>query len=324
MAGYSAGILQLSIFCILALLFHKPSQEYSQMMGWVYLEPAGWSPIAQYSLSFILIILQAFIFDFFISTKNIYEKSTGLPFLLYTLFFSIHPALIKLSPALISLSFILISIWMLINLYQQKKAMFVSFNIGLLTTIATLFWFPAILFHIFNIIACAIIRPVSYKETIAFIIGGLLPLLYLFAFQFAFNFQFDYQPQLIIENPKAAFAQLRFSPAIWTYAGALAVLMNIALFHYFRVYGRLKIISRRFFNVTALIPLFLILGSLLAESPQGSHFAAFAIPFATLLTQLLLDVKDERYIKIGFILFFLIVTWLQIDWYLEISFSILK
>ncbi|MGQ3013899.1 MAG: hypothetical protein ACT6QS_09340, partial [Flavobacteriales bacterium] len=71
------------------------------------------------------------------------------------------------------------------------------------------------------------------------------------------------------------------------------------------------------------IPLFLLAGIALAESPAGSHFVLLGIPFTLLMTQLMLDTRDQRPLKIGLVLFLLMLIWLQTDWYFDISFSLI-
>lgn len=321
--GYITGSIQLLMFFLVGVFFDDYTQEDSNLIAWKILGISGWSIFTKNTVAFFLILLQAFFFDVLISSKNIFERSTGLPFLLYTLFIGAHPALRSLSPALLSLTFLIASMGILLNMYQQKKAMFASFNAGLLTSIAALFWLPAIFFHIFNLIAAAVIRPVSYKDAIAFIIGGTLPAIYITCYYVALPSTFNYYPDLLINHIHLSFSSYRFSPAIWSYAVAIFLLLNIALVNFFQSLGRLKIISRRFITVTILIPIFLLAGIVLAENPNGSHFVALVIPFTILMTQAILQVKDERVLKIGLISIFLLILWLQIDWYFDISFSIL-
>lgn len=322
--GYAAGTIQLLLLFIVGSFFDNQAPENGNMLGWTLIGASHWNVYVQMIAAFLLILFQAFMLDIMITSKNIYERNTGVPFLLYTLFMGAHPALKTFSPALIALTFIIFNLWILLNMYQQKKAMFACFNTGFITSIATLFWFPAIVFHLFNFIACAIIRPVSYKDAIAFIIGGTLPFLYLACFYIALPVEFTHYPEFLINNIHSSFSHIRFTPAIWTYAIAVFILLNLALLSFIQTFSRLKIISRRFFNVVILIPLFLIVGIPLAESPNGSHFTAIVIPFTVLLSQVLIETKDERVLKIGLICFFLLVLWLQIDWYFEISFSILE
>lgn len=321
--GYITGSVQLLLFFLVGAFFNEHTQEQSNMIGWSILNVSSWSIFSQNLAAFLLILLQAFFLDILISSKNIYERSTGIPFLLYTLFMGAHPALRSFSPALVSLTFLIGSWGIILNMYQQKKAMFASFNAGLLTTIATLFWLPAAIFHLFNIVAAVVIRPVSYKDAIAFIMGGCIPILYITCFYIALPYEFTHYPSLLINNIHQSFSTYRFSPAIWSYAAAVFILLNIGLLNFFQSVGRIKIISRRFITICIIIPLFLIAGIALAENPNGSHFSALAVTFTILLTQTILSVKDDRIIKIGLITMFLLILWLQIDWYFEISFSIL-
>jgi len=321
--GYITGSVQLLIFFLVGVFFNDQTQEHSNMIGWDILNVPTWSVFSKNLAAFLLILLQAFFLDILISSKNIYERSTGLPFLLYTLFMGAHPALRSFSPALVALTFLIASWGIILNMYQQKKAMFASFNVGLLTTIATLFWLPAAVFHLFNIIAAAVIRPVSYKDAIAFIIGGFIPILYISCFYIALPYEFTQYPSLLINNIHDSFSPYRYSPAVWSYASAVFILLNLSLLNFFQNVGRLKIISRRFITICIIVPVFLIAGISLAENPNGSHFSAIAVPFTVLLTQAILALNDERIIKIGLITMFLLILWLQIDWYFEISFSIL-
>lgn len=322
-SGYITGIVLLFLLFIPDFLQPAPDAEYSNQLFWQLLHTGSWSAAWRSIAAMCLILAQAFMLDSLLGIRNIYEKNTGLPFVLFILFYAAHPALHSLSPALAAQTLLLGGLWNLLEMYQRKKVMFAAFNSGIITTIAALFWLPALVFHIFNIVACAIIRPLNYKDVIAFLIGGSLPLLYIVCAYTALPFEFHYFPELIVRHPNESFASLRFSPAIWGYASWIFLLLNISLLHTFRAYSRIKIISRRFFTIVIIIPLFLLAGIALAESPAGSHFVLLGIPFTLLMTQLILDTRDQRPLKIGLVLFLLMLIWLQTDWYFDISFSLI-
>lgn|GEM_PF-1436438 len=321
--GYITGLVLLVLLFIPDFLKPPEHIEYSNQLFWQLLHTDSWSAAWRSGAAMLLIAGQAFMLDALLSVRNIYEKNTGLPFILFILFYAGHPALHTFSPALASQTLLLLGLWNLLEMYQRKKVMFAAFNSGIITTLASLFWLPAIGFHLFNIIACAIIRPLNYKDVTAFLIGGLLPLLYIVCAYTALPFPFHYYPELIVIHPRESFAGLRFSPAIWGYAAWIFMLVNIALLHTFRAFSRLKIISRRFFTIAIIIPLFVLAGIALAESPAGSHFAMAGIPFTLLMSQLLLDTRDQRPLKIGLVLYLLILIWLQTDWYFDISFALI-
>lgn len=323
-SGYITGIILLLVLFIPDFLQPSVYNEYSNQLFWQLLHTETWSAAWRSGAAMLLILGQAFMLDALLSSRNIYEKNTGIPFILFILFYAAHPALHSFSPALAAQALLLAGLWNLLEMYQRKKVMFAAFNSGIITTMAALFWLPALVFHIFNIAACAIIRPLNYKDVIAFLIGGSLPLLYIVCAYIALPFDFHYYPQLMILRPHESFAALRFSPAIWGYAAWIFILLNLALLHTFRAFSRLKIISRRFFTISMLIPLFVLAGIALAESPSGSHFALTGIPFTLLMTQLLSDTRDQRPLKIGLVLFLLILIWLQTDWYFNISFSLIR
>jgi hypothetical protein len=138
-------------------------------------------------LAFLLLLLQAFLFNFILEKYEFSGKPTYLPALLYIVFASFAPGLLQLHPALIASIFILLALHRILGTYRITNAYAACFEAGFLISLASLFYFPAILCIIFIFIAILLLRPFSGREWIIASLGFLLPCLYVFCYYFVID-----------------------------------------------------------------------------------------------------------------------------------------
>lgn len=150
------------------------------------------NPLLAYPLlctivAFILLIIQAFLFNYIIDKYEITGKRSYLPVLMYIVFTSFSPELLWLHPGLFANIFILLALNRVLATYRNTSALSPCFDAGFLIAIASLFYFPAALLIIFVLIAVLVLLPFSWRLWVIVILGFLLPYIYVHTWYFLFE-----------------------------------------------------------------------------------------------------------------------------------------
>ncbi len=144
----------------------------------------GKSAFVYFLLSSILVFIQAILFTTGLNYNKVFKEDTMLPALFYVLFSSLFFDFYTLSPLLLGMTFI---IWAFNMICYQSRVMTGEdrfFYIGLLTGIASLFYFPFALFILFSLVALGFYSTTNLKKqmvmTLAFFFPHIIVLIYYF------------------------------------------------------------------------------------------------------------------------------------------------
>ncbi len=138
------------------------------------------SPIVFSILSFILLYLQAIIFNKAVNDQRLLQKPTYIVGMTYLLITSLFADWFILSSSLVA-STMLIWVWSkLCMLHNNNHAKTTIYNIGLTIGVACFFYYPAIIFTLLFIVGIGITRPFKLNEWLIGLIGICTPF-YFFA-----------------------------------------------------------------------------------------------------------------------------------------------
>jgi hypothetical protein len=135
-------------------------------------------PLAGAICGFLILLCEAFLFNFLLQQHQVIAKKNWLPALLTIVFGSCTPGLLWILPEQIAGLFLLSALYLLLGIYRQDKASGAIFNAGALLGIASLFYFPTIMFFLFCFITVIMLRPFVWREWVMLLIGFLLPFVY--------------------------------------------------------------------------------------------------------------------------------------------------
>lgn len=127
-------------------------------------------------ITFLIIILGAFLVNYICITQEIITKTNYLPALIYLLMAFSATNKTSIEPILISNIFILPSIYFLINSYRQDQALSDFFKTGLLLSIASFFYINYVVVFPLCYVALFILRPFNWREWVLLTLGLLMPL----------------------------------------------------------------------------------------------------------------------------------------------------
>lgn len=130
-------------------------------------------------IAFIILLVQAIVFNYVLVGNPVFSKSVFLPALIYIILMSHNPALLTLHPLLIANFFLVFSLKNLYNTYEKPQAFRESFNASFWISVASLFYYPIIFFIVFIWASFLIFRINSWREWLISVIGLCMPYLLL-------------------------------------------------------------------------------------------------------------------------------------------------
>ena len=152
-------------------------------------------------LAFFVIFLQAVTINKIVTDQKMFQRNnylTGMSYLLTTSIFHVG-----LTSTLIAVSFLIWILSIMFNTSTQGNPKKNVFNIGLLTGVTVLIFFPAFLFVFVVFFGLLIFRPFRIQEWIILILGIMAPFYFVFAFGFLLDkYEFLTMPSIFLRLPK--------------------------------------------------------------------------------------------------------------------------
>ncbi len=255
-------------------------------------------------IALILVLSEAFLLNYIISENALFAKQSYLPALFYVLFMSNNNAMLTIHPLLFANLFMIFAIDQLLNAYRKDKAFAEAFNAGFLVSIASLFYFPYIVFIPVLGIAFVLLRPFIWREWIISIMGVLLPYFFVITYYFwndclsAFWHKNMFYT-ILREQPKFNSSNSFYFTMIIGWA--------ILLLSFGSLFGGLSGGAQKSKkSIILMIWLFVFsVGSvLLAPEINTRSFSAFAIPASVFCANYFLNIKKHWWAELLFFLFF--------------------
>lgn len=163
---------------------------------WTYLEPFsagtyylidlafGKSILALRVLSLILCIIQAFLFNYYVSQTNIYDQKTAYPAFFYVLFSSLNYDFFSLSPVQLGLTFMLPVMYFLFKDVRMGEKSKNHFFAGASLGVASLFYLPFACFIVFIVYSFAVFSSFDFKRFFQLISAFIFPWLMVFSYYY--------------------------------------------------------------------------------------------------------------------------------------------
>lgn len=254
------------------------------------------------TIGLLLVIGQAFLLNFIVNENEVLEKQNYLPALFYIIFMSNNDAMLTLHPLLFGNLFVLFAFHKLFSSYRKDKAYSNAFDAGFLISIATLFYFPFVVFLPLLGVGLILLRPFDWREWIISFFGAIIPYLFVVTFYFWFD-KLDYLVydkmfyQFIKEKPVLDFPN--------TFYFMLGVGWIVIFFAIGKIVLGVGIGSQRTKKSIILMVWFLFFSAfsiLLAPEISTKYFSALAIPSAVFCANYFTHIKKEWWAEFLFLL----------------------
>ena len=256
-------------------------------------------------IALILIIGEAFLLNYIVNENEILSKPSFLPALFYIVFMSNDNRMLMLYPMLFANFFILLGIHKLISSYRKDVAFSNAFDAGILFSLATLFYFPCIVFLFLLGIGFVLFRPFNWREWVISVFGILMPYLFVIAYYF-WNDMFSksqisemFLPSLRNES------KLDFSQHFYFILMIGWVLVLFSFGKLFTGSGEVSQKSKKSMLFLLWFSLFALLSVLFTVKISIHSFSALAIPSSVFCADYFLKIKKKWWAELLFLILLL-------------------
>ena len=254
---------------------------------------------------FLLIATEAMLLNYIINENEILSKPSFLPALLYIVFMTTDNSLLMIYPLLFANFFILLAIHRLMSSYRKDTAFPNSFDASFLLSIATLFYFPCVVFLPILFIGFVLFRPFNWREWIISIIGIVLPYIFIFTYYF-------WSDMLDLWSYKAFLAHLHEQSLLISsqnFYYVLSAVWVVVLFSLGKLFGGAEISQKSKKSMLLLIwfSLFGVVSILMISPISIRSFSVFAIPFSVFCANYFLKIKKGWWGELLFLLLLAVV-----------------
>lgn len=138
-------------------------------------------------LSFVFVMLQAFMLNRIITDKNLTERNSFFPALMYIVFMSGYIGFMGLQPALFANFFLILALDKIFEVFSEEAVHVEIFNVGFFIALTGLFYLPALPLFLLLIVSLILYFVVGLRSLMASLMGFAVP----FVFTFLYYFWFD-------------------------------------------------------------------------------------------------------------------------------------
>ncbi len=256
---------------------------YRVFLKW--LQPAGEAYPLLYSLiTFLLLFTQAFLLNRVVNSQRLLNKINYLPAMSYLLITSLFSEWYHLSAPLIINSLLIWLLSELCKLHNNPNPKTILFNIGIVTGIATFFYFPSIAFLLLIIVGLVITRPFKITEWLMVGLGILTPYYFMFSWLYLSDRLNDYRlPELGVTIPI-------LNGSIWALIAIILILVMIVVGIFFiRFHMRRQLVqTRKSWGLVFLYLFVSLLVPFLNETDNFDYWILAAIPVSIIASASLL------------------------------------
>ena len=235
---------------------------------------------------------------------------TQLPSFFYALVVIGMTQLHQLTPALIASTMLIVLLFRIFSAYKIEGISIHFLDAGMLIALASMVYFPSLVFFLFLLVGMTIIRPFVWREWVFAILGLAIPYIFLISVYYLADLPFaDYLHDIAgsLKKPEQHF---KLSQIVnWIY---VLVFMLFSSYFMAEAMNKMKIHARKFFLVSLLLFLFSVLIYLLIRGAGAGMVYFVSIPLAYLFAYYFAKCPHTWYNELFFLLFLLLLLWQRI------------
>jgi hypothetical protein len=236
---------------------------------------------------------------------------TQLPAFFYSVLVIGITSLHQLTPALVSSALFIFVFFRIFSSYKNDGISVSFFDCGLLIAVASLIYFPALIFYLFLLAALPIIRSFNWREWVFTLIGLMLP----YVFLISIYYLLDLPVSGIFTDIRNSIAHTSWKYDLSTviYWSFILLIMLITSFYNLSMFDSMKIHARKYFQVFFVFFLFSLLVYLLM-SGAGSEMVYFAaVPLSYLFSFYFMKCSKNWINEMFIVVLLLLLIWQRVS-----------
>lgn len=262
-------------------------------------------PLLSQFIAFLLIVAQGFYLNYIINKYDLRdsrERSNYLPALFCIFFLSLFPSFRTLLPQHFSGLFLLLMTDKLFDSYRKDSAFAHCFDAGLFASIASLFYFPSVIFFFLIWTGFVLLRAFNWREWVISFLGFIIPWLMMLTYYF----WFDKLEVFFSADIGSAFAADYFSFGRPEHAVLIFVFTGLLFFPAFMGFLNAlasgKVRTNKFFLLFTWFLFFAVVSAFIFPVGAYTHFTLAAFPLAVIFGNWFLSLKKAWIAESLFIL----------------------
>ncbi|MCF8364498.1 MAG: DUF6427 family protein [Bacteroidales bacterium] len=248
-------------------------------------------PLLSVFVSILLLYTQALMLNAAAGEHRLVERNQLVLAALYVLIMSSQPEMVQPNMMLPVNLLLILALYIILKLYGEKESLSTLFDVGFLTGLATLFFFPAVAFLPFIVVSLLVFQMVRWREWLIPIVGFVTPFIFVTVWYFWFDQlpeKFDYFLTLFAFQIPSYHDASANMILIW---GLFAVLVFFGFIKILRSASEGSVERRKKNRVVIFMFLFALASSFFSGQKLISHIYLEIIPVVIFLSSYISGVR---------------------------------
>jgi len=269
---------------------------HAAMPFYTMFESINYFPVVSEILALVMVLLQAFYLNHLLNKHDLREsreRNNFLTALFCILFLSFFPSFRTLLPQHLSALFLLLMVDRLFDSYRKEKAFSNCFDAGLFAAIASLFYFPAVIFLLLVYAGLIILRPFIWREWVIAFSGFVIPWLMVFTYFFWFNrlgIFFSDELGSFFSSPYFEYGKPEHAILILAFIGMFSIPAGL---NFLKMLTGGKVKTNKFFLLFTWFLFLAILSGFVFPVASYSHFSLAALPLSVIFSMWFFSLKKS-------------------------------
>jgi len=271
-------------------------------------------PLALKIMAIAFILGEAALLNYMVNSHEVLAKSSYLPAFIYIVLMSCSPSFLAFHPLVPANLFLLLALNSLFAMYRKERAFGNAFDSGFLIAIATLFYFPAIIFFLVIWIGFILLRPFIWREWIIALIGFIVPLLFTTVYYFWFDrLEFLWYDKIVVPIANRTYNfKFSFPYYLMFYTSVGFLILTLAKLS--AVIATKSIKARAVLVILLWVLIFGVITFIVAPEISGKYFAFAIIPLSVFGANYFLTVKRNWWGELVFLILIIVVFYNHFAW----------
>ncbi len=255
--------------------------------------PDNSNPLASIFLVVFITFINSLLINRLSIKNHLFREHTLLPGMFYALFSSILIAFIPTTDVHFAAFFILLAIQSIFSSYNNVKSADDVFLAGFYLSLATLFYFPAIILIVFGYFGFSIMRSFTAKEVLQYFLGWATPFYLVMIYQYFSGDNSFVIPHYFFNKFGVLHLISGFNLVELIILSIVVILCFYFLFNFSNYMGKKVIVAQKRISILYFFLLFVFIMVFFYSHLSLNHLVLLAIPASIFITFNILEVKNN-------------------------------
>lgn len=260
------------------------------------------------ALIFVLITIQAYLFNTLINRFEVLYKNSNIPVIIFIILYGLIPDFLSLSPFILVNTLMPLALWKIFALYKSERPVTRAFDTGFVFSLMILCYLPMALLVVFMYLCIAILRPFNWREWVASALGLATPAILLFTILLVTN---KMHLRITEVNTDTWLPVIKLQSLSWHYilpALVIAIILFLSFLKLYANYSKNVIRMRKFQLCFMLLLVFLLLIILIPVQQSAARFSLLIPPICLFLSYYFIAIRKVWWFEILSTVFILLIA----------------